>query len=139
MKKLKVEVEENLLLRTEFNRLFKDFLTPANRKHKENKPPFIFVPNDKSYVEIAGQRIDGVDDFESFLEYLNQRITFERDYEYLYNERSRLIDHLKIKLEESKLMATYENGVRYPSIQEKIYSDLLYFILNDENYIKKSE
>ena len=46
----------------------------------------------------------------------------------LYNETSvvyEMIDYLKVKLEESKLMATYENGVRYPSAQEKIYEDIL--------------
>lgn len=92
---------------------------------KEETKPFLLIPADQSYVEICGHRIDEVKSFEDFMEYLHQRVQIEKDYADLYNDRAAFIEYLKVKLEEGRLMATYENGIRYPSAQERIYEDIL--------------
>lgn len=102
-----------------------DSITRNIRKKKEDRP-LIVIPKDKSYIEINGYRIDGdFSTFESFIEYLSNVARVEIENELIKNERYEMIDYLKVKLEESKLMATYENGIRYPSAQERIYEDIL--------------
>ena len=90
-----------------------------------DEKPLILIPADQSYVEILGHKITEVKGFEDFMEYLNQRVQIEKDYAALYNDRSEFIEYLKVKLEESRLMATYENGVRYPCMKELVYKDIL--------------
>lgn len=101
--------------------------------------PLIFIPKDKSYIEVSGHKITETKSFEDFLDYLQQRNDFENDYNYICRQRSALIDYLKIKLEESKLMATYENGVRYPCMQERIYQDILDRVRVNDYFIKEEK
>lgn len=91
---------------------------------KVDEPKVIFVQH-SDHVEICGQRISNIHDFGDFVEYLYQRVQIEKDYAALYNERSEFIEYIIMKLEESKLLSTYEQGVRYPCIQERIYQDIL--------------
>lgn len=39
----------------------------------------MYIPHDKSYIEILGHRIDGFDSFESFYEYLKKFDSMERE------------------------------------------------------------
>lgn len=102
-----------------------DSITRNIRKKKEDSP-LIVIPKDKSYIEINGYRIDGdFSTFESFIEYLSNVARVEIENELLKTERSEFMDYLKVRLEESKLMATYECGFRLPTIQERVYEDIL--------------
>lgn len=87
--------------------------------------PLMVFPEHGEYVEVLGHRFEGVNGFEGMIEYLNNYRNLEKELNDQLNKRAYLIDYLVEKLENAKLMATYENGVRYPSIQEMIYEDIL--------------
>jgi len=90
-----------------------------------DEPLMVFPPPGENWVEILGHRFEGVNGFEGMIEYLNNYRNLEKELNDLLNKRAYLIDYLIEKLETAKLMATYENGVRYPSLQEMIYEDIL--------------
>ena len=109
--------------------------TPVNvvnpMKPTEERP-LIFIPAEGNYIEILGHRIEGFDSWESFLEYLNKRATLEEENKKLTNEKSSLIDYLKVKLEESKLDRMYVDGIHYTNIREQIYQELLDKVVKGE-------
>lgn len=82
-------------------------------------------PGEEIWVEILGHRFEGINGFEGMINYLNNYRTVEKELNEMINEKAALIDYVKTKLEEGKLMSTYENGIRYPSAQERIYEDIL--------------
>lgn len=90
-----------------------------------DEPLMTFSPHGEAWVEVLGHRFEGVNGFEGIIEYLNNYRNVEKELDELLNQRAYIIDYLIEKLEVAKLMATYENGVRYPSIQEMIYEDIL--------------
>ena len=90
-----------------------------------DEPLMIFSPPGEAWVEVLGHRFEGINGFEGMIEYLNNYRTVEKKLDDLINQRAALIEYLKVKLEESKLMATYENGVRYPCMKELVYKDVL--------------
>lgn len=91
----------------------------------DEQPLMTFSPPGESWVEVLGHRFEGVNGFEGMIEYLNNYRNVEKELNELLNQRAYIIDYLVEKLEVAKLMATYENGVRYPSLQEMIYEDIL--------------
>lgn len=93
--------------------------------HIEDEKPLMVFPQDGTYVEVLEHRFEGVNGFEGMIEYLNNYRNVEKELNELLNKRAYIIDYLVEKLETAKLMATYENGVRYPSLQEMIYEDIL--------------
>lgn len=99
--------------------------TPSNVIHKDTDEPKAMIIQHSDHIEICGQRIDNIDSFEDFIEYLHQRVQIEKDYAALYNERSRLIDYLKLKLEESKLDRAYIDGMCFSGPREQVYQDIL--------------
>lgn len=90
-----------------------------------DETPLMFIPKGCEYVEIDGIRIENDGDFNKFCERLQSFKETEKELDELLNWRAYMIDYLVEKLEVAKLMATYENGVRYPSLQEMIYEDIL--------------
>lgn len=84
-----------------------------------------FSPPGESWVEVLGHRFEGINGFEGMINYLNNYRTVEKELNKMINEKAEFIDYLVEKLETAKLMATYENGIRYPSAQERIYEDIL--------------
>ena len=96
-----------------------------------DEPLMIFSPPGEAWVEVLGHRFEGINGFEGMIEYLNNYRTVEKKLDDLINQRAALIEYLKVRLEEGKLMSTYENGIRYPSAQERIYEDLLERVENE--------
>lgn len=94
-------------------------------KRTDEQPLMTFSPPGESWVEVLGHRFEGVNGFEGMIDYLSNYRNVEKELDELLNQRAYIIDYLVEKLEVAKLMATYENGVRYPSIQEMIYEDIL--------------
>lgn len=82
-------------------------------------------PGEEAWVEVLGHRFEGINGFEGMINYLNGYRTVEKELNEMINEKAALIKYLKTRLEEGRLMSTYENGIRYPSAQERIYEDLL--------------
>lgn len=91
--------------------------------------PLIVIPTDKSYVEILGHRIEvgegGFKSFGEFVEWLKHIKDVEIENEQLKKHMSEFGEYLLTKLEEAKLDAQYYDGVRYSSMQERIYEDLV--------------
>ena len=99
-----------------------------------DETPLMFIPKDEGYIEILGYKIDGVNSFESFIEYLKTVADIEKTNEKLNEEnhiltvfKENLIGYLEQKLEESKLLRVYDTDskVSYISTQETIYNDIL--------------
>lgn len=130
-------------LTAKFDKLFdgiKDsdiILDPADPIFKVNsekhETPLIFIPRDEPYIEILGNRIDGVDSFESFIEYLKKVDDIEKENKQLkkelddiYNKRANFIDYLNDKLEESMLYRTQNVNKDWAiSVHEMVYRDIL--------------
>ena len=96
--------------------------------HNPDEKPLIFVPNDKSYVEILGQRLETGENFKSFEEFgkwLAHIKEVECENKRLLQHMAEFGEYVMTKYEESKLDAQYIDGVRYPSIQERVYEDIL--------------
>ena len=94
---------------------------------KEENAPLVVIPKDQSYIEVLGRKFYDFNSLDGFVEYLKKFVELEEELDKMYNQRAALIDYLVEKLEYAKLMATYEDGgrIRYPSVQEKIYRDIL--------------
>lgn len=106
----------------------------VNRKGTDEQP-LVFIPKDKKYVEILGHRIDTGEDMASFEDFTNWLVHIKEvdeenkrlkkvidNYE---NQRAFFIDYLTELYEEAKLDGQYIDGVKYPTLQERIYKDLL--------------
>lgn len=92
------------------------------------EPPLIFIPNDKTYVEILGYRIDtdrNIKTLGEFGEYLQHIKEVEEENKQLLHQMAEIGEYILTKYEEAKLDAQYIDGVRYPSVQERIYEDIL--------------
>lgn len=93
-----------------------------------DKQPLIYIPIDKSYIEILGHRIETGENFNSFgdfvdwLEYIKD---VEEENKHLKIQMTEIVEYILTKYEEAKLDAQYIDGIRYPSIQERIYEDIL--------------
>lgn len=92
----------------------------------------IFVPADKSYIQILDYKIEGFDSWESFLEHLKKYAEMEQEIQTLKNnirnmhaDKQEFENYLEIKLEESKLLSTYGGQGQFESIQERIYKEVL--------------
>ena len=93
-----------------------------------DEEPLIFIPNDKSYVEVLGHRLETGENFKSFEEFgkwLQHIKEVEEENEQLLKQMREFGEYVLTKYEESKLNAQYIDGVRYPSIQERVYEDIL--------------
>ncbi|MBR6641723.1 MAG: hypothetical protein IKL08_05985 [Clostridia bacterium] len=106
-----------------------NILTPTTM---EQEKPLIFIPNDRSYVQLLDYKIEGFKDFESFCEYLKHVRDLERENESLKNKLKELqfdlddfIKELELKIQESMLDKDAYEGFTYVSIQERIYQGVL--------------
>ena len=104
----------------------------ANPMKPTEENPLIFVPAEGNYIEILGHRIEGFDSWESFQEYLKKRTALVEENKKLTNEKSSLIDYLKVKLEESKLERMHVDGMCFTSIKEQVYQELLDKVMKGE-------
>ena len=89
--------------------------------------PLIYIPIDKSYVEIFGHRVETGENFNSFGEFVNwlQHIKeVEEENVQLKKQMSEWREYLYQKYEEAKLDAQYIDGTRIPNVQERVYEDL---------------
>lgn len=86
------------------------------------------------YVEILGNRIDGVESFEKFIEYLKTIVMIQEEnkklkaeVKSLISEKEDLIDYLTTKVEESKLERVYDTELKttYIGVRETIYNEIL--------------
>lgn len=103
---------------------------------KGTDEPLIYIPIDKSYIEILGHKVEvgegGFKSFGEFVEWLehikdveeeNKRLKKEiDDYE---NKRAYLIDYLSDKIEEAKLERMHVDGMTFLSMREQIYTKVL--------------
>lgn len=116
--------------------------TPVNLKFMTSddyvtEPLMIFK---EEYIEILGHKIDGVDSFEAFVDYLKGVNTYEKERDLLHKERDTLLDekenfieYIKVKLEESRLKSSSVPGIDdYKCIEERIYEDILNKIEGDK-------
>lgn len=95
--------------------------------------PLIFIPNNKSYVEILGHRInEDFSSFESFGEYLKHIKEVEQENDILKAEKALLETYfeqikcyLDLKITEASLERTYEQGMCFRSMRECIYESVL--------------
>lgn len=95
--------------------------------------PLIFIPNDSSYVEILGHRInESFESFESFCEYLNKVKQTEVENNILKSEKALLETYfeqikayLDLKITEASFERIYENGVIIKSMREELYQSVL--------------
>ena len=105
------------------------------QRENTDKQPVLYIPNDKTYFEILGHRVEtgenmnSMEDLSKWLQHIkeveeeNKRLKKEIDeYE---NKRAYLIDYLCDKVEEAKLERTYINGMIFKSMKEQIYIRLL--------------
>ena len=90
--------------------------------------PLIIIPMDKSYVEILGHRIEvgegGFKSFGEFVEWLEHIKDVETENEQLKKQMAEIGEYVRTKYEEAKLDAQYYDGMRFSSMQERIYEDI---------------
>lgn len=92
----------------------------------EKNRPLIYIPKDGGYIEILGHKLYGeFDSFQSFVDYLKTVSDIEKENKQLKKHMSEFGEYLLTKYEEAKLDAQYYDGVRYSSMQERIYEDLV--------------
>ena len=95
----------------------------------ETNDPLITIPFDKSYIEILGHKVEvgegGFKSFGEFIEWLEHIKDVEIENEQLKKHMSEFGEYIRTKYEEAKLDAQYYNGMRFASMQERIYEDLV--------------
>lgn len=90
--------------------------------------PLLYISKDKTYFEILGHKIEtgknmkSMEDIANWLKYIKD---VEMENEQLKKQMTEFGEYLLTKYEESKLNAQYYNGMRFASIQEQVYEDLV--------------
>ena len=110
------------------NDLIAPIWTPANVISKKctDEKPLIFIPNDKSYIQILDHKInESFDSFEDFCIYLRHIKDVEEENKQLRDDKNAIVAYLLGKINEAKIDRIYENGNSYATIQERIYQEIL--------------
>lgn len=119
------------------DKIFGRVKTPVNvngftiNKDEENKIIMQF-DKDGEWIDILGHRITGFNGWEGFVEYLSNVKTMDLEIEKLKkevrmyeNQKKEIISYLISNVEACKLCRFYEDGVAYPTTQERIYQEVL--------------
>lgn len=119
------------------NKIFGRVKTPVNvsgftiNKDEENKIIMEF-DKDGEWIDILGHRITGFSGWEGFIEYLSNVKTMDLEIDKLKkevrmyeNQKKEIMRYLIGNVEACKLNRFYEDGVAYPTTQERIYQDIL--------------
>ena len=92
------------------------------------------MPENGKYIEILGHKIelDGVNSFETFVEYLKGLDAVEREnirlnsrIRQLEEDRKEFVKFVETKIEEGKLEGMYDHNEYYPSMKEQFYKEIL--------------
>lgn len=101
---------------------------------KDDERMILNIPAHGKYIEIMGHKLelDGVNSFETLVEYLKSLDKLERErvllnsrIRQLEEDRKEFIRYLETKVEEGKLESMYYHNEYYPSIKEQLYTDIL--------------
>lgn len=98
------------------------------QRENTDKQPLLYIPNDKTYFEILGHKVEtgknmkSMDDLSEWLKHIKD---VEEENKQLLKQMSELGEYILTKYEEAKLDAQYIDGVRYPNVQERVYEDIL--------------
>ena len=98
------------------------------QRESTDEQPLLYIPNDKTYFEILGHRVEtgeNMKSIEDIAEWLKHIKEVEMENEQLKKQMTEFGEYLLTKYEESKLNAQYYNGMRFASIQEQVYEDLV--------------
>lgn len=126
--------------------VFESITIPANMNIGlgVTEPPVLFIPNNKSYVELFGHRIDGVTSIDDFVNYLKQidgifreKESLEKQVKILMNEKLEMLNYLDTKIKECEFMRDHVDGKEYLSTQETIYRQIKGKILNIPKELEK--
>ena len=93
-----------------------------------DEQPLLYISKDKTYFEILGHRVEtgeNMNSMEDLGKWLNHIKEVEIENEQLKKQMTEFGEYLLTKYEESKLNAQYYNGMRFASIQEQVYEDLV--------------
>ena len=97
-------------------------------RENTDEQPLLFIPSDKSYFEILGYKVETgkelktMEDITNWLKHIKET---EIENEQLKKHMTEFGEYLLKKYEEAKLDAQYYDGIRYSSMQERIYEDLV--------------
>ena len=126
--------------------VFESIKTPANLDIGLGviEPPVLFIPNNKSYVELFGHRIEGVTSIDDFVNYLKQidgifreKESLEKQVRILMDEKLEMLNYLDTKIKECEFMRDHVDGKEYLSTQETIYRQIKGKILNIPKELEK--
>ena len=93
-----------------------------------DEEPLLFISADGTYFEILGHKVEtgenmnSMEDLSNWLKHIKE---VEMENEQLKKHMTEFGEYLLTKYEESKLNAQYYNGMRFASIQEQVYADLV--------------
>ena len=93
-----------------------------------DEEPLLVIPYDKTYFEILGHRVEtgkNMESMEDLSNWLKHIKDVEEENKQLKKHMSEFGEYIRTKYEEAKLDAQYYDGVRYSSMQERIYEDLV--------------
>jgi len=98
------------------------------QRENTDKQPLLYIPNDKTYFEILGHKVETgkhMKSMEDLSEWLKHIDDVEEENKQLLKQMAELGEYILTKYEEAKLDAQYIDGVRYPNVQERVYEDIL--------------
>ena len=98
------------------------------QRESTDEQPLLYISKDKTYFEILGHRVEtgeNMNSMEDLGKWLNHIKEVEMENEQLKKHMEEFGEYLLTKYEESKLNAQYYNGMRFASIQEQVYEDLV--------------
>ena len=93
-----------------------------------DEQPLLYIPNDKTYFEILGHRVEtgeNMNSMEDLSDWLKHIKETEIENKQLRKQMAELGEYVLTKYEEAKIDALYIDGVKYPNVQERIYEDIL--------------
>ena len=98
------------------------------QRESTDEQPLLYISKDKTYFEILGHRVEtgeNMNSMEDLGKWLNHIKEVEIENEQLKKHMTEFGEYLLTKYEEAKLDAQYYNGMRFASMQERIYEDLV--------------
>ena len=111
--------------------IFRTIQMPDNfyiAKEWKDETPLLFIPGDKSYFEILGFRVETGKELktvEDITNWLKHVADIEIENKQLKRQMSEMGEYILTKYEEAKLDAQYYDGMRFSSIKEQVYEDLV--------------
>ena len=94
-----------------------------------DEEPLLFISADGTYFEILGHRVEtgenmnSMEDLSRWLKHIKET---EMENEQLKKQMAEFGEYVRTKYEEAKLDAQYINGMRFSTIQERVYEDILH-------------